>query len=262
WRTGEASAGSRYANGHRRLMRMGRTARDEALAGRAVWRRDMHDVVLRHRRRRAADEILAMAAVRSRTPIDILQRFDGDGEFRGTPARGCVLAMGDEAAAFKPRGGEAAAGAAVDEEGGFEERFGAVFGGGGEQGGATAAAPRPHRFGPFAPIKLGTAKYGSVHPVYDLTRMLGEEEVRRLREEGPEILREGSMYLVHGDKRTAGLQLMLWSLEGYLIESMGPRPEVAKPAAEAARVVERSAKAEDTGLGTKDEASKGRATEE
>ncbi|KAK3402824.1 hypothetical protein B0T20DRAFT_399233 [Sordaria brevicollis] len=178
--------GSNYFGLNRKLLRrnaMNKTGLGEVL-NKAVWRQDMDTLILKLMRRRIVDELLYLTdkctgSLRRKylTPLG-----GGYEEARERKLRGCLLYVGG--------GG------------------GPGFGGEGQ-----GVMKPPQR---VSTLEIKSEKYSTKLPVYDFTVLLGEEELRRLREgEETGFWRQTQLFAL-GREATIGLQMKLWKLEGYM----------------------------------------------
>ncbi|KAJ9134616.1 hypothetical protein NKR23_g10031 [Pleurostoma richardsiae] len=176
--------GTSYHRGQKRLQAMSSNPQQQALAGRAVWREDMDDLVLELMRRRIVEELLFMAEMSANQGRKYVRRLGGWNEIRADVHRGCVLWID---------------GTSTEE---VDERDGA-------HDARTTDGP-----GEFATVDLEEVKRDAKLPVHNLVSLLGREQVYRLRQGSP-TFREGTLFLL-SRQRTIDLQLKLWKLQGYL----------------------------------------------
>ncbi|KOS18182.1 hypothetical protein ESCO_002849 [Escovopsis weberi] len=177
--------------GIRTGMAMGAETRD------TVWRPDMGDILLRMMRREAVDALITRTT-REHGPeerfVEACARWE---DVAGVKLRGCVLWLPGAA------------------------------GGGGGDGSRDAVAGSGSGSGRgYATLDVPGAKYGRKMPVYDLGWLLGEEETRRLREAAA-VFRDNEILVMKQWPSISAmrLHLLLWRLQGYLVESP-PRPRM------------------------------------
>lgn len=70
--------------------------------------------------------------------------------------------------------------------------------------------------GQFATMDTDRGRYAGKLAVHNLRNLLGDDHLEHLRE-GSAVLRGGDLFLL-GRRRTIGLQLKLWKLQGYIAQ--------------------------------------------
>lgn len=167
----------------------------------AFLRPDMSDVVLKMLRQEAVDALIARC---TRTDIaagslnESVQVVSGWDEVKLVKRRGCILLLREHA-------------------------------GGVEDGAASLSE--------YATFDVDGAKYDSKMPVHDLDRLLGAEEVARLRAGAPAVFgKDAHQHQPHQEQKTVQLYVLkiwpkpsmvnlhqlLWRLQGYLAKGAAP----------------------------------------
>lgn len=164
----------------------------------AVFRHDMGDVILKMMRQTLVDALVARSTSSvSGSPGTQIERIESWDDARNVKERGSVLLLsGDDTEAIK-------AGSDVTEP-----------------------------FPAYLTLDVDGASYDRKIPVYDLNRLLGAEEVARLRGSAPAVFgrnetqgRSGQQKYVLKRKSShssTNLHLLLWRIEGYLAETRAP----------------------------------------
>lgn len=173
-----------------------------------VWREDMDAFVLGLLRGRVVRELRGVGGGGG-----YVAPLEGWGGLRGGRGVGGVLWLGEGVAREVDASGEAGKGASGEVE---EELPGAGEKGPEEEPLEMDNATEKWQHSKKGPPAYTLARCGKrLRPVFNLRRLLGEEHLAGLRALSPRIW-GGEVLVLKGKRRTAGVLMDLWMLEGYL----------------------------------------------
>ncbi|ROV88655.1 hypothetical protein VMCG_10303 [Cytospora schulzeri] len=178
--------GGKYRGGHFRLASAPQVSN---LAKSAIWREDMDTVILNLSRQQIMRDLLFLSEL-CENERRYLIRVNDPNETGSCVRRWSYLWLGE----------------AKDQSPEVE---------------AQESAPGHEKLedGPaqYATLEIdGVPETEAIRPIYNLPRLLGADNVQRLRSESS-ILREGSLFLLRG-QRSSKLNLRLWKFQGYMAD--------------------------------------------
>lgn len=179
--------GSRHRGGHFRLASAPQVS---SLAKSAIWREDMDTVILDLSRKQIMHDLIYLSKLCEEKERHYLLRVHDPNETVRLVRRWCFLWLGE------PRNPIP-----------------------GTEAQESATGPEKLENGPeqYATLDIeGVSKTDTTRPLYNLPRLLGPDNIQRLRSESS-ILREGSLFVLRGQK-SAKLNLRLWKLQGYMAD--------------------------------------------
>lgn len=180
------TGGSKYKGGH---FRLASNPHISGLAKSAIWREDMDSVIVDLSRRQIMHDLLYFSRLcEGEQRRKYLLRVHNAAETQHYVRRWCFLWLGE--------GTDHTAGAEAPE---------------------SASRPGQVEDGPgqYATLDIDGIP-DTTRPIYNLPRLLGPDNIQRLRSESS-ILRDGSLFLLRG-QRSLKLDLRLWRLQGYMAD--------------------------------------------
>ncbi|KAK4189099.1 hypothetical protein QBC35DRAFT_514263 [Podospora australis] len=183
-------SGSPYHRGQTKLLRMNDSGsgRLTHLLNSVRWRTDMDSYLLDLMRRRIVESLVHFALMVEKNDRKYITKCESWDEVHELKHRGCLLFL--------------------DPSEGVSENSETIF---------------PPLLSTMA---TNNSKYGERLPVHNLSLLLGEEHISRLREE-TELFRDGSLYML-GRQATVKLQMLLWKLQGYVSLEQAPERSAEK----------------------------------
>lgn len=179
--------GSKHKGGHFRLASAPHVS---ALAKSAIWREDMDTVILDLSRQQIMHDLLYLSKLCEEQGRGYFIRVHDPNETGRYVRRWSFLWLGE----------------CENHTSGAEAQ-------------KSATGPEKVEDGPgqYATLDIdGVPKTEITRPLYNLPRLLGSENMQRLRSESS-ILREGTLFLLRG-QRSAKLNMRLWKLQGYMAD--------------------------------------------
>lgn len=170
----------------------------------AVFRPDMNDVLLKMMQQAVVDALITRGTASEHfSPQQQIEQVGSWDDVKHVKQRGSVLLLRADHGATKTT----------------------------TEDGVSNTAPFPG----YVTLDVSGASYDRKMPVYDLNRLLGTDEVARLRASAPALFgqhggqgrRSGEQKYVlkrKSSRSSTNLHLLLWRLEGYLAENRAPAP--------------------------------------
>ncbi|POS79365.1 hypothetical protein DHEL01_v202250 [Diaporthe helianthi] len=192
---GFSKQGSSHYAGHKRLAT---SPSAPSLAKTAIWRADMDGVILDQRRRHIMEDLVYLSTLCEESGRKYIIRVTDAKHSATYIRRAAFLWLGEDNAS------------------GSEENSQEL------DGKAEKAEIDPEQ---YATLDIG-GDPTTTRPVYNLPKLLGLDNVARLRSEF-NMYKEGSLFLLRG-QRSGAVNKKLWSLQGYLATYSRPRQASAR----------------------------------